>query len=262
MGGFFRIDYDKKRVFGLDALRAFAIFTVMQGHAETFLYDTKMDFFSDLPLPHGVDIFFVLSGFLIGKSFISYLDRNENRLGSTKILTFYAKTALRILPNYYLLLLINYLLVRFQVISGDTTAFPIWRFATFTQDLFTPFWGFYWESWSLPVQWWFYIFFPLLLVILSRFSKPKKYFPWLCLYFVVAHGQHLLWRDGGLDHVLLPETMESTRHHLLHCRCGALHPFACHSTRSRLHLHQLCLSDAFRLGYYLVDSPVVKMENL
>ena len=186
MGGFFRIDYDKKRVFGLDALRAFAIFTVMQGHAETFLYDTKMEFFSDLPLPHGVDIFFVLSGFLIGKSFISYLDRNENRLGSTKILTFYAKTALRILPNYYLLLLINYLLVRFQVISGDTTAFPIWRFATFTQDLFTPFWGFYWESWSLPVQWWFYIFFPLLLVILSRFSKPKTYIPWLCLFFVIA----------------------------------------------------------------------------
>lgn len=185
MRDFFLIEVDSKRVFGLDALRAFAIFCVMQGHAGFLLSDTTFDGLANLPLPHGVDIFFILSGFLIGKSFISYLERHDNRIGSTKILTFYARTALRILPNYFFLLLINYLLVRFQVISGNTETFPIWRFATFTQNLFTPFWDFYWESWSLPVQWWFYIFFPLLLVMLSRFSKPKKFIPWLCVFFII-----------------------------------------------------------------------------
>lgn len=179
------IDVDSKRVFGLDLLRAFAIFSVLQSHAECMLYDTSLDSFTDLPLPHGVDIFFILSGFLIGKSFISYLEKNNNTIGSTKIFTFYARTALRILPNYLFLLLVNYLLVRYQVIAGNLKAFPMWRFVTLTQNLFTPFWDFYWESWSLPVQWWFYIFFPLLLVVLSRFSKPKRFIPWLCLFFLV-----------------------------------------------------------------------------
>jgi peptidoglycan/LPS O-acetylase OafA/YrhL len=139
-----------------------------------------------MPVPHGVDIFFVISGFLIGKSFINYLERNNNRISRSKTLTFYARTALRILPNYLFILLVNYILVRCHVINGDTEAFPLWRFATFTQNLWTPFWGFYWESYSLPVQWWFYIFFPLLLTLLCLFSEPKKSIPWLCLFFIIA----------------------------------------------------------------------------
>lgn len=186
MRDFFRIEVDRKRVFGLDLLRAFAIYCVVQGHGERLLYDTALDRFTDLPLPHGVDIFFIMSGYLIGRSLIGYLERNDNRLGRKKILTFYARTALRILPNYLFILLVNYLLVRFQVIPGNTKAFPIWRFATFTQNLVTPFWDFYWESWSLPVQWWFYIFFPLFLALLTRVAKPKQFVPWLCLFFVVA----------------------------------------------------------------------------
>ena len=198
MKKFLSIEVDRKRVFGLDLLRAFAIVCVVQGHGERLLYDTALDRFTDLPVPHGVDIFFIMSGFLIGKSFISYLERHNNRLSRQKILTFYARTALRILPNYLFILLVNYLLVRFQVIPGNTKAFPIWRFATFTQNLFTPFWDFYWESWSLPVQWWFYICFPLLLIPLSLFAKPKKFIPWLCLFFVLFS---IAFRLSMADHV-------------------------------------------------------------
>ena len=186
MKNFWNIDIDRKRVFGLDLLRAFAIFCVVQGHAEKILYDTTLDRFTDMPVPHGVDIFFVMTGFLIGKSFISHLEKHDNHISRSKTLTFYGRTALRILPNYLFILLVNYLLVNYNVIVGDTKAFPMWRFATFTQNLFTPFWGFYWESYSLPVQWWFYIFFPLLLILCSLFAKPKNYIPWLCLLFVAA----------------------------------------------------------------------------
>ena len=186
MKNFWSIDIDRKRVFGLDLLRAFAIFCVVQGHAERILFDTPLDRFTDMPVPHGVDIFFVMTGFLIGKSFISHLEKHDNRISRSKTLTFYGRTALRILPNYLFILLVNYLLVRFHVIEGDTQTFPLWRFATFTQNLFTPFWGFYWESYSLPVQWWFYVFFPLLLLLFSLFAKPKKYLPWLCLFFIAA----------------------------------------------------------------------------
>lgn len=184
MSNFFSVDVDKNRVFGLDFLRAFAIFCVMHGHAGFMLNGTAFEFMTSLPLPHGVDIFFIMSGFLIGKSFISYLEKNSNRIGREKILKFYGRTALRILPNYLFMLLVYYILVSIQVVPGNLNRLPIWRFATFTQNIFTPFWGFYWESWSLPVQWWFYIFFPLLLMLLALFSKPKKSIPWLCLFFV------------------------------------------------------------------------------
>lgn len=186
MRPFWSIDIDRKRVFGLDLLRAFAIFCVVQGHGEQILFDTPLDRFTDLPVPHGVDIFFVMTGFLIGKSFISHLERHDNQISRSKTLTFYARTALRILPNYLFILLVNYFLVCHHIIEGSTEQFPLWRFATFTQNLFTPFWGFYWESYSLPVQWWFYIFFPLLLMLFSLFSKPRNYIPWLCLLFIVA----------------------------------------------------------------------------
>lgn len=186
MKNFWSIDIDHKRVFGLDLLRAFAIFCVVQGHAERILFDTPLDRFTDMPVPHGVDIFFVMTGFLIGKSFISHLEKHDNHINRSKALTFYGRTALRILPNYLFILLVNYLLVQLQVIEGDIHTFPLWRFATFTQNLFSPFWGFYWESYSLPVQWWFYVFFPLLLTSFSLFAKPKKYIPWLCLFFIAT----------------------------------------------------------------------------
>ena len=179
MRGFFDIEVDRKRVFGLDLLRAFAIFCVVHGHGERLLYDTRLNCFTDLPLPHGVDIFFVMSGFLIGKSLLSYMQKHDESLDRPKILSFYLRTALRILPNYLFILIVNYILVESHVIQGNTQTFSVWYFVTFTQNLFTPFWDFYWESWSLPVQWWFYILFPLMLALFCRFLKPKQFVPFL-----------------------------------------------------------------------------------
>ena len=186
MKDFLRIEVDPKRVFGLDLLRAFAIFCVVHGHGKHYLEDTALDFITRIPLPHGVDIFFVMSGFLIAKSMISFMEKHDGALGWSKTRSFYVRTALRILPNYLFILFVYYLLVHFQVINGSLQAFPLWRFATFTQNLVTPFWDFYWESWSLPVQWWFYILFPLILALSCRFVKPKKSIPVICGFFVVV----------------------------------------------------------------------------
>lgn len=184
MKNFWNIDIDRKRVFGLDLLRAFAIFCVVHGHGKHYLEDTALNFLAQIPLPHGVDIFFVMSGFLIGKSFLAHAEKHDRRVGWPKTLTFYTRTALRIVPNYLFILFVYYFLVSYQVVNGNTHAFPLWRFATFTQNLFTPFWDFYWESWSLPVQWWFYILFPLILTLTCSFLKPKKSIPFICLAFV------------------------------------------------------------------------------
>ena len=198
MKDFLRIEVDRKRVFGLDMLRAFAIFCVVHGHGKHYLEDTALHFLTQIPLPHGVDIFFVMSGYLIGKSFLAYAEKNNNLVGWPKTLLFYARTALRIVPNYLFILLVYYFLVRYEVIGGNLHAFPMWRFATFTQNLVTPFWDFYWESWSLPVQWWFYILFPLLLTLTCLFANPKKTVPVICLVFVVIS---MVYRASVSDEV-------------------------------------------------------------
>ena len=163
----------RQRVFGLDLLRAFAIFCVVHRHGKHLIYGTKLDWLSHLPVPHGVDLFFVLSGFLIG---LSVMKMMSEKPVLQQTCHFYRKTALRILPNYYAMLLINLLAVWLGLITADLTATPMYQFVTLTQNLFTPFQGFYWESWSLPVQWWFYIFFPLIVIglrrIVGRYALP------------------------------------------------------------------------------------------
>ena len=129
--------------------------------------DYQLDWLANMPLPHGVDLFFVLSGFLIGLSVMRMAAREDKWHQTWR---FYGKTALRILPNYYALLLVNLLLVSLGVINADLHATPMYQYITLTQNVFTPFYGFYWESWSVPIQWWFYIFFPLLVIAVRRVS--------------------------------------------------------------------------------------------
>ena len=155
----------RQRVFGLDLLRAIAIVCVVHGHGKHFLYGTRMEWLAQLPLPHGVDLFFVLSGFLIGLSVMKMLEREHFGIQTWR---FYGKTALRILPNYYAMLLVNLLLVACGVVNGDLGAKSFYRFATMTQNIASPFYDFYWESWSVPIQWWFYILFPLMAWLMSR----------------------------------------------------------------------------------------------
>lgn len=178
------ITIDKKRIFGLDLLRAFAIICVVHGHGSHLLGGSWLEPLISFPHPRGVDIFFVLSGYLIGGSFLSYAQKNQ-RVDIHKTLHFYARTALRILPNYYAILLVYLILVSGGIVNGDIHAFPLWQFFTFTQNLFTPFYNFYWESWSLSVQWWFYLIFPMLLTIVSIRTSPRKATPFICLFFIL-----------------------------------------------------------------------------
>ena len=167
------IDYNK-RIYGYDLLRAYAIFRVVNGHGGHLLKGTFLEGFPWFTSPSGVDIFFVLSGFLIGYSFISNIAKKGEKAASALSFNFWKRSSLRILPNYFLILLVNYLFVYWGIINGDSDKFSILLFATFTQNLFYPFYGFFWESWSIAVQEWFYLLFPISLIISTRFLKIKQ----------------------------------------------------------------------------------------
>lgn len=194
----FKIDFDK-RIFGFDLLRAFAIFCVIHGHGRHILKDTIVEGFPWFRLPHGVDIFFVLSGFLIGYSFIVNANKTNGKLTFSKTLIFWKRSALRILPNYYFILFMNYILVRGDILNGSTDKFSVWRFFTFTQNLFYPFYDFFWESWSLATQEWFYLLFPTFILVLGKFIKLKYIVPVISLFFIIGS---VLYRFSisGLDY--------------------------------------------------------------
>lgn len=178
-------NYDK-RVFGLDLMRALAIIFVVMGHAS--MLEKANTNFPWIPLINGVELFFVLSGFLIGgiliKTFI-----NSNSLGIKTIVDFWIRRWFRTLPNYYLVLVLNIIVVYFGIIKEDFTQFN-WRFFLFLQNFSKPFTGFFWESWSLSIEEWFYLLFPIILGLLcfglKRFKISKKLiFLWAIFLFLL-----------------------------------------------------------------------------
>jgi len=163
----------------------------MLGHSSFILESTSWSAFPWIKFPQGVDIFFVLSGFLIGYSFISNLEKKPITINRFTI-SFWKRALFRILPNYYLILFINYVLVSLDILPGNTETFSMLYFVTFTQNLFTPFHSFFWESWSLAVQEWFYLLFPISLFIFSsKFTLKRRIFAISFLFILFT----FLYRD-------------------------------------------------------------------
>jgi len=174
---------DADRIFGLDIYRALAIILVVLGHGGFLLSGTRWSEFPYFKMIDGVDLFFVLSGFLIGSILLKEINANEN-FGFKALVKFWKRRWLRTLPNYYLILLANYLIVYYGVINEDIHQFN-WKFLLFLQNFSQPFYGFFWESWSLSVEEWFYISAPILLLLFLRFISPKNSFILITLLMIV-----------------------------------------------------------------------------
>ena len=113
----------------------------------------------------GVELFFVLSGFLIGRQLLNIGE------GTQSIKNFWARRWFRTLPNYYLFLLVNFVLFAFvlQRPTGDLSLL------VFSHSLVAPFTDrFFAESWSLAVEEWFYLLAPLV-VFLAALLCPQKH---------------------------------------------------------------------------------------
>ena len=152
------------RIFGLDIFRALAIFLVMFAHS-TVLFPglpempKKLLFF--IPAFLGVDLFFVLSGFLIG-SIIIRIFESEKDFALSTIRSFWVRRWFRTLPNYYLVLLSQLVLL---YILRKSIPLSYLNFFSFTQNLASRHPPFFNEAWSLSIEEWFYFLFPLAILV-------------------------------------------------------------------------------------------------
>lgn len=147
----------------LDLCRALAILLVLLSHGR-FLLRSALPWADYLRFGGfmGVELFFALSGFLIG----GILLRLSRRGGPHWLRGFYARRWFRTLPNYYLFLLVNVLLVTVGVYSAQLD--EAWKYVFFVQNLFGPHPPFFAEAWSLALEEVFYLLFPALFLLVGR----------------------------------------------------------------------------------------------
>ncbi|MCE3295043.1 MAG: hypothetical protein K0R65_757 [Crocinitomicaceae bacterium] len=153
-----------RRIIGLDLVRSAAILLVMLGHSLVFIPNaTARGIFS--PDLDGVTVFFVLSGFLIGKILLKSFAGNP---GTKELVRFWAFRWAKTLPSYYVVL--SGLLLYYWLTKQDTGSFS-WEYFVFTHNFTTSDLTFFRESWSLSIEEWFYFSFPLLFLVFLRLRK-------------------------------------------------------------------------------------------
>lgn len=136
-------------------------------------------------MPNGVEIFFVLSGFLIGQIIFKKIEKGEFKTWRN-LLHFWKFRWYRTLPNYFLVLFLTIALAYFHL-NNQNIHFLDWKYFFFIQNFAIPMQAFFPESWSLSVEEWFYILFPLALIF--AFFAFKKYSTkwvsfWVILLFI------------------------------------------------------------------------------
>ncbi len=120
-----------------------------------------------LPAYFGVELFFVLSGFLIG----SILLKEKHTSSFTALRKFWIRRWFRTLPNYYLVILLTLLA---DIVLGHTEELHRRDLLDllFLQNFAWAHSRFYGISWSLAVEEWFYLLFPLGVLLLRKWKFP------------------------------------------------------------------------------------------
>lgn len=158
------------RIFGLDFMRASAIVMVLFGHLTWILptsFDTVNMLFSLLGFV-GVEVFFVLSGFLIGKILFRSFENPDFDLRSVR--QFLKRRWYRTLPNYFLILCVN-IVIAIGVVGYGIDG--LWQYFFFLQNFAGQMPVFFPESWSLSIEEFAYVLLPFGLLITVIFFKDR-----------------------------------------------------------------------------------------
>jgi len=182
---------DRERQPGLDLLRALAIIVVVIYHAALFGFKLpgRVDRFGWI----GVDLFFVLSGYLIGGQLLAPLARDQRmNLGR-----FFARRALRIMPAYFVVLAIYFLLPSWREYSEMSQ--PLWKFVLSIQNIALHGGTAFSHAWSLAVEDQFYLALPFLLLFLYRRPRTAIIIPCLLVVGGIALRTFLAAQNPSVD---------------------------------------------------------------
>lgn len=175
---------------GLDTLRALAIVLVVMHHyvlfvsgADTFGWVGEIGWV-------GVDLFFALSGYLIGNQIFAAL-RSKREFSLPR---FYARRLLRTLPNFYVVLALYYLWPGFR---AGSPLLPVWEFLTFTQNINLQPGTAFSHAWSLCIEEQFYMMLPALALFIASLRRSLRW-TWIAVGFAFAAGlviRYLVWTE-------------------------------------------------------------------
>jgi len=179
---------------GLDGLRAIAILLVFSTHADLIEVGWV-----------GVQLFFVLSGFLITGILLDMKASLPPREYFTK---FYGRRLLRIFPLYYFYLaamaVVAFLLVRLDFRANYMQIYfdQVWYAVLYVYDFFyrVPWFQpsqFLDHFWSLSVEEQFYIVWPLLLLLVPEKHLKRLFLLFIGLGFAFRLGMYLLYLSGS-----------------------------------------------------------------
>src|SRR5215831_2817405 len=207
------ISSDHKWFYNLDGLRFLAAVLVILGHIEIIKRDFNLpslyhyNFFTNAG-PLAVTFFFVLSGFLI--SYLLMQEQQKKELVNKRIdlLGFYRKRILRIWPLYYVLVLLTFLvfphIIFFQYPGYQnnflsTNSDALLLYLTFCPNLSGYLYGvvlFLGQIWSLGVEEFFYLFFPIGLHFVST-KNNLRYFLVLIIASITLTAVSKFWCSAG-----------------------------------------------------------------
>ena len=186
------------RLPGLDLLRAVAIGWVMLYHLASYgiSFPAVVD---DGWI--GVDLFFVLSGYLIGWQFLKPFTCAQQPPWGQLCRQFLLRRALRVLPAYLTVLAVYFVVPGAR--ESEAIA-PLWQFLTFTTNLFPDYFHYraYSHAWSLCVEEHFYLLLPAAVWLLAR--RPSCGATVLAAVTVVVAGMVLrgwLWQHEVMPYL-------------------------------------------------------------
>src|SRR5215212_5054548 len=134
----------------------------------------------------GVDLFFVLSGYLIGRQLLSLFQREE------KIALFFARRALRILPAYFVILAVYALIPAWREYPDMP---PLWKFLTSVQNIGLHGGTAFSHAWSLAVEDQFYLLLPFTLLFIKRWRPAAFLIPSLIVLGGLMLRLILAWQN-------------------------------------------------------------------
>ncbi len=165
---------ENKRYSSIDQLRFIAAMCVALSHLIIFKkgYNINFEIISSI----AVEVFFIISGFVLAPQIINLL--NQNNYKNYKV--FILRRWYRTIPLYILSLIL------ISILLGEFISLDFFKYLLFIQNFFS-IWvntDYFSIAWSLSVEEWFYIIFPLYLILINKLNKNLNTF-YACVGFIL-----------------------------------------------------------------------------